>query len=176
MIKLITSVLVFIFIINILILPSFIHAQETPEKVDVYALFWPVVPGTTVADGMFWAKQLKEGFSGMFTFGSVNKAGYEIELSEKRLVEANKLVEDKDYSNALKSLKLNKQNREEAVKLQKKAREEKADANELTLKLGKSLEKQQKALAYLATQFPEDQKGEVDEMVLGLVLQISEAK
>ncbi len=174
--KIVSCLLVFLFVLNILFTPSAILAQNENDKVDVYALFWPIVPGTTVADGMFWAKQLKEGLSGMFTFGNLNKAGYEIELSEKRLVEATKLVEDKDYSNALKSLKLNKSNREEAVKLQKKAREEKADANELTLKLGKSLEKQQEALTYLATQFPDDQKGDVNEMVLGLVLQISEAK
>jgi hypothetical protein len=167
------TVLVFILTLTLLFPSSSVLAQE---KVDVYALFWPVVPGTTIADSMFWAKQLKEAFGGFFKSGNIDQSGYQIELSEKRLVEANKLVEDKDYSNALKSLKLNKSHRDEAVRLLKQAREEEEDANELTGKISKSLEKQKDALAYIASQLPEDEKKQVNEMVVALILQISEAK
>ena len=149
---------------------------ETAEKVDVYALFWPVVPGKTVADSMFWAKQLKENLGGVFSFGDINKSKYQIELSEKRLVEANKLFEDKDYTNAAKSLDLNKANRDEALKLMKKAREEKRKVDELTGRLVTSLENQETVLKYLVTQLPDDQKSKIEEILKDLTLQISEAR
>lgn len=175
----------FLLIFSILIIPKQIFAHNITsgseatgagEIVDVNAVFWPIVPGTTVADPLFFLKQLKESFGGFFKSGNINQSGYQIELSEKRLVEANKLVENQDFSNALKSFRMNESNRNEAVRLKKKAVEEKTDVNELTLKLVKSLENQQKALAYLSTQFPEDQHPEIDEMVNNLTLQISEAK
>jgi len=152
------------------------ESSKSGEIVDVYAMFWPVVPGKTVADPMFWAKQLKETFGGMFSFGLVSKSNYQIELSEKRLVEANKLLEDKDYANALKSLDLNEAARGKAVEIKKKALEEKADTLELTNRLVKSLQNQEKALKFLVTQVPEDQKGRLDEIIKDLPLQISEAK
>lgn len=177
--KLITSVLFFLIFLNIFLTPNNIFAHEanqTPESVDVYAVFWPVVPGKTVAEPMFWFKQLKERFNGFFKFGNVAQSGYHIELSEKRLVEAAKLLEDEKYSHAKKSLALNKSNRDQALSLKKKAQEEKANVSELTLKLVKSLENQQKALVFLETQFPEDQHEEIEKMVQDLTLQISEAK
>ena len=152
------------------------EASKAGETVDVYGLFWPVVPGTTVADSMFWFKQLKEGISGLFTFGNIKKSGHQIEISEKRLIEAYKLFENKDYTNAQKSLDLNKKARDEALKLKKKAVEEKADALELTNKLVKSLQNQEKALAFLMTKVPEDQKAKIEGFLKDLPLQTSEAK
>lgn len=150
--------------------------SASPEKVDVYAVFWPVVPGTTVADSMFWFKQLKEGLGGIFKFSTISKAEYQIGISEKRLVEANKLITNKDYPNALKSINLNSDARQRALELKKKAVEEKANTLELTNKLVKSLENQEKALAYLSTQLPEDQKSKFDLLLKELPLQISAAK
>lgn len=146
------------------------------EAVDVYALFWPITPGQTVADGTFFLKQLKESFSGFFKQGNIAKSLYQLELSEKRLIEANKLLETKDFTNAKKSLELNKSFRNEALRLKKKAIEEKQDVNELTLKLVKSLENQQKAIAYIASLFPEDLHAEIEKTANELTLQISEAK
>jgi hypothetical protein len=180
--KLLTAIIGFIFALSLFFSPTGIHAAGDPEAsgsaqtVDVYSLFWPIVPGKTVADSMFWVKQLKETFSGMFSFGNVNKSKYQIDLSEKRLVEAYKLIQDKDYANAQKSLDLNKAARDEALKLKKKAIEEKADALELTNRLVKSLENQEKALMFLATQLPDDQKAKIQGFLKDLPLQISEAK
>lgn len=175
--KLVTAVLVLLFTLNIFFTPSSSFAQdEKVEAVDIYAVFWPVVPGTTVADSMFWAKQLKEGFSGFFTFGEINQSKYQIELSEKRLVESAKLVENKDYSNALKSLNLNKSHRSQAVELKRKALEKNEDVSELAVGLVESLQDQQKALGFLASQFPEDQRNDVQTMADELTFQISEAK
>lgn len=171
------SLITFILLL-VLFLPYNTFAQEaskSAEIVDVYAVFWPIVPGKTVADSMFWAKQLKEGISGFFSFGNINKSKYQIEIAEKRFVEASRLFENKDYSNALKSLDLNKTARDQALKLKKKAQEEKSDVFDLRNKLVKSLENQQKALKFLVTQLPEDQKSKIEEIIKGLTLQISEA-
>lgn len=152
------------------------EATNSAEAVDVYAVFWPIVPGKTVADPMFWAKQLKESFSGIFAFGDINKSKHQIELSEKRLVEANKLFDDKDYSNAQKSLDLNKVNRDTALKLMKKAQEEKRKVDELKGRLVTSLEDQEQVLNYLVTKLPDDQKSKIEDILKDLTLQISEAR
>lgn len=150
--------------------------ENSVEKVDVYAVFWPIVPGKTVADSMFWAKQLKENFGGFFSFGDINQSKFQIELSEKRLVEANKLFEDKDYASAEKSLAMNKQNRDKAVALMKKAYEEKRNVDELKSRLVSSLENQQMVIQYLASQVPEDQASELNQIAEELTLQISESR
>lgn len=174
--KLITTL---ILVFSLLFLPNPILAQSPnpqAETVDVYALFWPIVPGKTAADPMFFLKQLKESLDGFFKSGEINQSQYQIELSEKRLVEATKLIADKDYGNAKKSLEMNKSNRDKAVDLKRKALEKNLDIGELTSKLVESLEKQQKALAFLITQFPADQQAGITETVGDLTLQISEAK
>lgn len=171
-----------IFVINFLAFPLNIFAQdpesspETVETVDVYAVFWPIVPGKTVNDSMFWVKQLKESFGGMFSFGNINKSENQITISEKRLVEANKLFEDKDYPNALKTLDMNKANRDSALDFLKKAKDEKRDVDELKSRLVSSLENQQLVLKYLETKVPNDQKSKLAEIIKDLTLQISEAR
>jgi hypothetical protein len=180
--KFLNLLLSFVLLSNIFFTSSTYAQGDEPRtstesgKVDIYAVFWPIVPGTTVADSSFFFKQLKEGLSGMFKFSTLSKADYQIGISEKRLVEASKLIESKDYANGLKSISLNEDARKSALELKKKAVEEKADTLELTNKLVKSFENQQKALIYLATQLPEDQKSKLDQILKNLPLQISEAK
>lgn len=144
--------------------------------VDVASLFWPIVPGTTVADGTFFLKQLKETFTGMMKFSDIEKATYNVELSEKRIVEANKLIEAKDYANALKSLEMSEGKRAEAINLKKKVLEAKQDALELINKMVSSFEKQKQVLTFFSLAMPADQKTVVDAQLKNIDLQISEAK
>lgn len=180
--RILSFIIGIILVINFLAFPLQIFAQdseaspEAVETVDVYALFWPIVPGKTVNDSMFWLKQLKESFGGMFSFGNINKSENEISISEKRLVEANKLFEDKDYPNAVKTLDMNKKNRDSALDFLKKAKDEKRDVDELKSRLVSSLENQQTVLIFLQTKLPEDQKTKLGEIVKDLTLQISEAR
>lgn len=150
--------------------------QMTSGSVDVASIFWPIVPGTTVADGTFFLKQIKEAFTGMMKFGNINKANYYTELSEKRIVEANKLIEDKDYSNALKSLKMSEDMRKNAIASKKKSVEAKEDTLELVNQMVASFEKQKQVLQFFSLAVPADQKAEVDEDIKNIDLQISEAK
>lgn len=145
-------------------------------SVDVASIFWPIVPGTTVADGTFFFKQMKEAFTAMMKFNSIDKARYYVELSEKRIVEANKLIEDKDYSNALKSLKMSEDQRKTAIDLKRKAAENKEDVLELVNAMVSSFEKQKQVLQFFSVSMPADQKGQVDEDIKNIDLQISEAK
>ena len=145
-------------------------------SVDVASLFWPIVPGTTVADGTFFLKQLKESFTGMMKFSDIEKATYNVEISEKRIVEANKLIEGKDYANALKSLEMSEDKRDEAINLKKKALEAKQDALELINKMVPSFEKQKQVLTYFSLAMPAEQKTAIDEQLKNIDLQISEAK
>lgn len=173
-------VLGLVLVFSLLLSPISIFAQNdaspSAEKVDVYGLFWPIVPGTTLADSTFFLKQIKESLLGMMKFGNVAQAENKMAISEKRLVEAAKLVEDKDFGNAVKSIELSSQARVKALELKKKAVEEKADTVELVNKLVKSFENQQKALIYLESQMNGDEKAKMDEILKQMPLQISEAK
>lgn len=175
--NLLTAVLISI---SLFIFPAYIKAQDESSnsaEIDVYAMFWPVVPGKTINDSMFWVKQLKESFGDIFSFGDINKSKYQISLSEKRLVEAYKLFTvDKDYSNAEKTLEMNKANRDKAVAYMKKAQEEKRKVGELKTQLVPSLENQQLVLKSLLSKLPEENKVKVNKIVEELTLQISEAK
>lgn len=183
--KILTLFVSFLFSLNVLIFPVLTFAQDemenkpeaSTEAIDVYAIFWPIVPGKTVKDSMFWLKQLKESAGGFFSFGDINKSKYEITLAEKRLVEAYKLfTEDKDYGNAQKSLEMNKGNSDRAVAYMKKAQEANRKVGELKARLVSSLENQQIVLQNLTTKLPEDQKEKLNEIIEKLTLQISEAK
>lgn len=145
-------------------------------SVDVASLFWPIVPGTTVADGTFFLKQIKEALTGMIKFGNIDKAKYYTELSEKRIVEANKLIQEKNYPSALKSLKMSEEMRKTALSSKKKAVESKEEALDLINQMVASFEKQKQVLEYFSVAMPADQKATVDEFIKNIGLQTSEAK
>lgn len=152
-------------------------SASSEERVDVYAMFWPIVPGKTINDPTFWLKQFKESVGDFFSFGDINKSKYQITISEKRLVEAYKLFTlDKDYLNAEKTLDMNKVNRDKAVALMKKAQEEKRKVGELKTVLVPSLENQQLVLRNLIGQIPEESKAKVSKIIEELTIQISEAR
>lgn len=150
---------------------------ESSKSADAYSLFWPVVPGKTIKDSTFFLKQLKESFGEFFSFGEINKSEYQINLSEKRLVEAYKLfIEDKDFSSAFKTLDMNEQNRDNSLQYLKKAQEAKKEVKELRIRLVSSLEKQQTVIKGLLSKVPDEQRGKLSEIVEKLTLQISEAR
>lgn len=152
-------------------------ASDAPAgDVDVASMFWPIVPGTTVADGTFFFKQMKEGMQGMFTFGNINQARYLTELSKKRIVEANKLMEDKDYGNAIKSLGMSEDKRKAAIEAQRKAAEADENTVELANFMVDAFQKEEQVLKYFSVAIPADQKAAVDSQLKNIELQISEAK
>lgn len=64
----------------------------TPEVVNSYGLFWPMVSGRTMQSKIYFLKTLKEEIRGFFIFGSAQKTDYRIYLGIKRMIEAEALM------------------------------------------------------------------------------------
>ncbi|QQG47058.1 MAG: hypothetical protein HY044_02865 [Candidatus Woesebacteria bacterium] len=66
------------------------------ENVNSFELFWPMAPGKTMADSLYFLKSLKEKIRGLLIFGTPQKVNYSVYLSTKRILEAEKLYNDKN--------------------------------------------------------------------------------
>lgn len=105
-------IFILVFAVTLVIGFSEIFAQEQsiasesskPIVVDSYTLFWPVVSGRAVDDRLFFIKRWRENFTNMFIFGNLEKADYEVQLSTKRIVEAERLLKENQNSFVLESL------------------------------------------------------------------------
>lgn len=79
------------------IVAASVSAQKptpSPSSVSSFELFWPVVAGKTMDDSLYVLKTLKENLRGMLIFGKAQKADYAVLLSTKRVVEAEKLINE----------------------------------------------------------------------------------
>ena len=87
-----------------------VEATSEAEEINSFELFWPVVAGKTMGDSLYGLKNLKEKVRGWFIFGSAKKADYQISLATKRVVEAEKLLNDGKEDLALKTFGLAENN------------------------------------------------------------------
>jgi len=78
--------------------------SELPETINSFELFWPIAPGKTMGDSLYFLKTLKENARGMIIFGNPEKADYKVLLATKRLVEAEKLITENKEDLANKTL------------------------------------------------------------------------
>ncbi len=168
------------FLVTLLILlgsRQFVMAQEeTPipttqasESVNSYELFWPVVAGRVMGEPLYPLKMLKEKVRQMFILGDYRKVDYNIFLSVKRTVEAEKLfIEKKDYKNAKKTLDAAQVKREKARDIIMSLKAEDASVNNLIDNLSTSIDKQRLVLSQLASRVPEEQKGIIEENIKNL--------
>lgn len=69
-----------------------------------YGLFWPLTAGKTMEDPLYFFKRWKEDFGGLFIFDNARKADYEVMLSTKRILEAEKLLMEKKEASVAKTL------------------------------------------------------------------------
>jgi hypothetical protein len=69
-----------------------------------YELFYPVVAGKTMAESFYFLKTAREWLVDKLTFDPIRNADYHLLLSKKRLIEAEKLLSQKNYSFSQKSL------------------------------------------------------------------------
>lgn len=133
------------------------------NTIDVYAVFWPLVPGKTMGDSLYSLKIFKETIGGWFIFGDIKKAEYNITLSEKRALETYKLfIDNKDYKNASKTLDVNQKYLKKTFDLIKKAEKDQKRVDGLKGKFTTSLENQQKLFKLIQSQGPDDQKSQFD--------------
>lgn len=111
--KILFSFCLFISLFTIVAVLPVAFAQEnmessssipTPIVNNSYTFFWPVVAGKTIDDKLFFLKELKEKFTGMFIFGEAEKVDYAVQLSTKRILEAEKLLKENKESFAMETL------------------------------------------------------------------------
>lgn len=144
MIKKILGILTVIFLLIMFWGPVKAQEESTPEPQNVssYEMFWPIVAGKTKGDSLYSLKLLKEKIRGFFIFGSFKKAEYNITLSEKRTVEAEKLLNEGDFENAEETFDLLMKKREKALEYIEKATKSGIDTASLKNRMLSSLEKQ----------------------------------
>lgn len=138
----------------------------TVVQVNSFSLFWPISAGKVMGEPLYFLKSFKEDLRELLIFSDLKKAEYNVTLSEKRVVEAEKLlVLKKDSVNGEKSLDVAQAKREKAFELIKKTEEKGRYIEDLKNRMTESLENQRALLHYVATQISEDQKGLINENV-----------
>ena len=75
-----------------------------PSNISSFELFWPIVAGKTMDDSLYTLKTLKERVRGFLIFGKPQKADYSVFLATKRVVEAEKLINENKREFAVKTL------------------------------------------------------------------------
>lgn len=165
------SNLVIILLLLGLLMISPTLAQEKPattssEPVNSYELFWPITAGRVMGDSFYFLKSFKENFREVFIFSDVKKAEYNMTLSEKRTVEAEKLfLTKKDFGNGRLNLDASQVKREKALEFFIKAKKAGRDVGYLKSRLNSSFERQKTLLSYLTSQLPEDQRLPLQESI-----------
>lgn len=174
--KLLQYLINLVIVLFLVISPSVVLAQKnvavspspspTITPFDSYKLFWPISAGKVMGDSLYFLKSLKENLREIFIFSDFKKADYNITLSEKRVVEGEKLfLANKDYNNGKKTLEAAQQKREKALNLINKAKEKGRYVVDLQNRMVSSLEHQRALLSYISTQIPTDQQKEISENI-----------
>ena len=111
---------------------------------------------------------------GFFIFGDLKKASYNIELSDKRIVEAEKLFIDiKDYSNGKKTLEEANLKREQALRLLSAAYNSKKPIDSSVERVKSSLERQKVLLESIKVKVPQDQQENISQGIEAINKHIS---
>lgn len=127
-----------------------------------YELFWPLSAGKVMGDSLYWLKSLKESFRGFLIFGDKNKAEYNFELSTKRLLEAEKLYNNKDFENGKKTLELSQKLKKDAFNNLRDLKEKKKSSQLLEDRFSDILDRQKTLLQFMISRVDESQKGDIE--------------
>lgn len=155
--------------------------SPTPEPIEVksdsFTLFWPLSAGKVQGESFYFLKTLKENIREFFYFSEYKKANYKITLSEKRVVESEKLFLDKkDYLNGEKTLLEANNQREIFLSLTKKSKESGRNVADLLNRFADSLKRQKSFLNYLETQVSEDQNKSIKQDILSIETLLQEVE
>lgn len=158
---------IFLLLFDLLMI-SPILAQENPattssEPVNSYVLFWPLSAGKVMGEPLYFLKGLKESFRGLFIFAQNKKIEYDLMLSEKRVLEAEKLYSIKnDLENGRETLERAQDLREKTLARFKSIKQSRKSLGGLPDKITKSFEKQQQLLNYLITKVSDQAKSDIE--------------
>lgn len=145
--------------------PTLAQTEATVgAKVNSYELFFPITAGKVMGESWYFLKSFKEGLRELLIFSDLKKADYSITMSEKRLVEAEKLYLDKkDFVNGKKSLAASQKRREQALGFVNKISKDDSGLPNLKNRFVSSLEKQRALLQYIITQVSKEEGSTIDE-------------
>jgi len=131
--------------------------EAVAEEVSSFDLFWPIVAGRTRGDSLYFLKPLKERLRELLIFNDFQKAEYSITMAEKRAVELEKLVNERDLGNAQSTLEDAQARWEQAGDRIKQLSESGERVVDLQNRYLDSLEKQRRLFVFLRS----DVEGEV---------------
>lgn len=94
-----------------------VKEEYTFASMTTYEMFWPIVAGKIPGDRFYDLKALRDKLAGYLFFSKVKKSEYLKQLANKRLVEAEKLIEIKRYSLVPQTLEDSSKNLEEGLSL-----------------------------------------------------------
>lgn len=170
-----------VFVLTVLVLPFIIFANSlaitkiapkpTPQPIEVnsYELFWPIVAGRVQGDSMYSLKILKEKVRGRLIFSNLRKAEYNTVLSEKRLLEFEKLaITNKDFKNSAKTLETLKKTQEQVVNQLGQAKKEGLDVSLSSQTIAEAFDKEASLLQSILSKIEPSQKGIVTEAIANL--------
>lgn len=137
-----------------------------PLEINSFEMFWPIVAGRTMGDPLYFLKTFKEKLREVLLFSNFKKADYNIMLSVKRTVEAEKLlVENKDLTNAKATLVEAQAKRDRAFDFINKAKAEGKLVEDLINTLDNSLEKQELLLISIKPKINQDFVQTIDDNI-----------
>jgi len=149
-------------------------SNNKPAEINSYELFWPIVPGRVSGDALYPLKLFKEKIRGFFILSSIKKAEYNLFLSEKRVVELEKLVLiNKDQANGAKTLTALKSSYEKVVLNYNKTLVGKMPVSSTGERIVKSFDNQALLLETIMAKADANQKESIKEIVSFLNLEIS---
>lgn len=145
-------------------------ASETPKPgavaVNSYELFWPIVAGKVKGDSLYSLKTLKESVRERLIYSKYRRAEYNLTLSVKRVVEAEKLyLINKRSDLALETLSEAQNRRQRVYDLMVQASDGGRDVHDLKGLISASLDNQEKLLDQIKSSVPDDQKEGVQQSI-----------
>lgn len=160
--KILIISLLTIFFLNI---PLSVQAQSpSPDLQNPYTasssyeMFYPIVAGKLPGESTYFLKTIREWIAGKLIFNQNSQADFHLTLSQKRLVESEKLVEKKDYEKAIKNLRNVVNEFKKSVEITKAIDKNKGNTKDLKNTLPREALKQTTLLQNLSTQVPENYK------------------
>ncbi len=150
--------------------PVPININEPVEKVNSFELFWPLVAGKTNQDSLYFLKRLKEKIRGALIFGDSQKAEYEILLTTKRFLEAEKLMESGDVKGARKALEQAGEHIEEAREQWGEANEDGSAPKDQTDEINNKLENIEVFIPFLIIKYDGELETELDSLLRQIII------
>ncbi|KKR10285.1 MAG: hypothetical protein A3D24_02445 [Candidatus Blackburnbacteria bacterium RIFCSPHIGHO2_02_FULL_39_13] len=137
--------------------------SSVPKEVNSFELFWPLASGKTMGESLYSLKTVKEKLRGILIFGKAQKSDYQVFLSTKRTLEAEKLINEGKIDLASKTLQSSLKLLENAKDNWSKAKEANSGGGPEKGNIENQLNNLNVFLNYLSTKNTGDVKSQIDQ-------------